>query len=359
MFKKLKFIKMKTIKLITILALATLTIFTSCQSEENEQVGTNPNANTPTSETAKKYKRTGMNDGSEDDFLDGNSCAELLFPITATINGKEVTIINELDYSLVLEIMDEFNDDDDTVVFNFPITVKLNNYTEVTITSQTELEELNRKCDEASDEMEDAISCAKIEYPISMLTYDVNLEQTGTVVIESEKQLYNFVDSLDSSELFSVKYPITITLNNGSSVKVNSDSEFEDAIEECTSYEEEEEAAEVAADELETIISKAKFKVESFIQAGVEKADEYAAYTIEFTNEGKLIARNIVNTTLENIEGEYDVESDTRVLLEVEFEAGTVVSALGNEWVVTTYTSTLLTLQSTTDTSITLTFKKI
>ncbi len=359
MFKKLKLIKMKTIKILTIIALTTLTIFTSCQSEENEQIGTNPNANTPTSETAKKYKRTGMNDGSEDDFLDGNSCAELLFPITATINGKEITIINELDYNLVLEIMDEFNDDDDTVVFNFPITVKLNNYTEVTITSQTELEELNKKCDEASDEMEDAISCAKIEFPISMLTYDISLEQTGTVVIESEKQLYNFVDDLDSNELFSVKYPIIVTLSNGSFMEINSDSEFEDAVEECTTYEEEEEAAEEAADELETIISKAKFKVESFVEAGVEKAEEYAAYTIEFTNEGKLIARNIVNTTLENIEGEYDVESDTRVLLEVQFGTGTAISALNNEWVVTTYTSTLLTLQSKTDSSVTLTFKKI
>ncbi|MGG6229965.1 hypothetical protein [Tenacibaculum sp. SDUM215027] len=350
---------MKTIKLVTIITLTTLTIFTSCQSEENEQIGNNPNAIAPTSEVAKKFKRTGMNDGGKDDFLDGNSCAELIFPVTATVNGIEIIIKNEVDYELALEIIDEFNDDDDTVAFKFPIKVKLNDYTEVSITSQTELEELNRKCDEASDDMEDAISCAKIDFPISILTYDINLEQTGAVVIESEEQLYSFVDDLDSDDLFSVKYPITVTLSDGTSVEINNDSEFEDAVEECISYEEAEEAAEESADELESIVSKATFKVESFVTGGVDKVEDFAAYTIEFTNDEKLIVKNTIDTTQEDIEGEYDVDSDTRVLLEVEFGTGTAVSALNNEWVVTTYTSTLLTLQSKTDTSVTLTFKKI
>ncbi len=350
---------MKTIKFLTIITLTALIGFTSCQSEENEQVGNNPNANAPTSETAKKFKRTGMNDGSNDDFLDGNSCAEVLFPVTATVNGQEVTITNAIDYNLVLEIMDEFNDDDDTVVFNFPITVRLSNYTEIVITSQSELEDLNDKCEEASDDMEDAISCAKIDFPISVVTYNIDLEQTGTVVIESEKQLYSFVDDLDSNELFSVKYPINVTLSNGTSVQVNSDDDFEEAVEECTSYEEEEEAAEEAADELESIVSKATFTVESFIKAGVDTAQDYAEYTIEFTNEEKLRAKNTVNTTLEDIEGEYEVDSDTRVLLEIEFENGTSLSALNNEWVVDTYSNTLITLQSKVDASITLTFKKL
>jgi len=351
---------MKTIKLLAVFAFTVLIGFTSCQSEENEQIGVNPNAIEPTSELAKKFKRTGMNDGAKDDFLDGNSCAELIFPVVATVNGLEITINNEADYELALEIMDEFNDDDDTVAFNFPITVKLSDYSEIVISSQEEFEDLNQECDNASDDMEDAISCAKVDFPISILTYDTNLEQTGTVVIESEQQLYSFVDDLEESDnLFSIKYPITVTLSNGTSVEINDDSEFEDAIEECTSYEAEEEIAEEEAEQVESIVSKATFKVESFVTGDVNTAESFAAYTIEFTNEEKLIARNTVNTTLENIEGEYDVDSDTRVILEIDFGSETALSALNNEWIVTTYTSTLLTLQSKTDTSVTLTFKKI
>ena len=350
---------MKTIKLITIIALTTLTIFTSCQSEENEQIGTNPNANSSTSQTAKNYERTAMNDGSEDDFLDNNSCAELLFPLTATVNGQEITLVSSLDYEKVLGIMGEFNDDEDTVVFNFPIRVKLSNYTELTIASESDFNELKAKCEEASNTMEEAISCVDISFPITMLTYDVKIEQTGTVVVQSEKQLYNFMTNLNSDEYFSVKYPITVTLSNGTTVQVNSDAEFQDSIEECTSYEEEEETAEETADEVESIISKSKFKVESFIEAGVDKANEYAAYTIEFTNDLKLVARNTVNTTLENIEGTYSVSSDIKVFLNMHFASNTALSALSNDWIITTYSSTVVTLQSKTDASVTLTFRKI
>ncbi|TDQ22032.1 hypothetical protein [Tenacibaculum caenipelagi] len=350
---------MKTMKILAIIALTTLTIFTSCQSEENEQVGTNPNANSSTSQTAENYERTAMNDGSEDDFLDNNSCTELLFPLTATINGQEITLISSLDYEKVLEIMGEFNDDDDTVIFNFPIRVKLSNYTELTVASEADFNELKTQCEEASNAMEEAISCVNISFPITMLTYDVNIEQTGTVVVQSEEQLYNFMTDLNSDEYFSVKYPITVTLSDGTTVQVNSDAEFQDSIEECTSYEEEEETAEETADEVEAIISKSKFKVESFIEAGINKANEYADYTIEFTNDLKLVARNTVNTTLENIEGTYSVSSDIKVFLNISFASNTALSALSNDWIVTTYTSTMVTLQSKTDASVTLTFKKI
>lgn len=350
---------MKTIKLLTVLALTALIGFTSCQSEENEQVGENPNANTPNSVTAKKYKRSGMNDGSKDDFLDGNSCAELLFPLTVTINGQEITLVSNLDLELAIDIMNEFNDDKDIVSFNFPIKVRLSNYTEVEITSQSELEDLNDKCEDASDDLEEAISCAKIDFPISILTYNVNLEQTGTVVVQSEKQLYTFVDDLDSNELFEVKYPITVTLNNGTSVQINNDDDFEDAVEECTAYEEAEDAAEESADELESFISKSTFKIESYVVSGVEKAEDFADYAIEFSNDSKLIVKNTVNGTTESIEGEYEVESELDVYVELEFEGNAMFEALNNEWIVTTYSNTVITLQSKTNAAITLQFVKI
>lgn len=359
MFIKFKINKMKTIKLIIVTLVISLSIFTSCQSEENEQVGTHPNANSSNSKTAENYERTAMNDGSEDDFLDNNSCTELLFPLTATINGQEITLISSLDYAQVIEIMNEFNDDEDKVVFNFPIKVRLSNYTELTVASESDLTALQTQCDKATDAMEHAISCVDISFPVTMLTYDVNIEQTGTVIVQSEKQLYDLMTGLESDEFFSVKYPINVTLSNGTNVQVNSDAEFQDAIETCTSYEEEEETAEQMADEVEATVSKSKFKVESFIEAGINKASEFADYTIEFTNDLKLIGRNTVNTTLENIEGTYTVSSDTKVFLNISFASNTALSALSNDWVVTTYTSTMVMLQSKTDTSITLSFTKI
>jgi len=350
---------MKTLKLITALALTAILGFTSCQSEESTEVGSNPNANSSTSPTAKNYERAAMNDGSDDDFLDGNTCTELLFPLTATVNGQRITILSKLNFSAVLNIMGEFNDDSDSVVFNFPISVKTSSYTEVVVSNQSDFDALQQECKTAEADGKDAISCIDINFPITMLTYNVSLEQTGSVVVQSKKQLYSFMTGLQGNELFEVNYPISAAVSNGTTIQISSDVEFQSAISECAQFEEEEEQAEETAVEVEAILSGTKFKVESFITAGVNTATDYVNYTIEFTNDLKIIAKDTVNATTSEIEGTYAVSSETEVFLNTTFAGNTVVSALGNDWVVSSYSSTLIRLKSKTDASVTLIFKKL
>jgi hypothetical protein len=350
---------MKNLKLFTAIAFMAILGFTSCQSEESTEVGTNPNANSSTSPTASNYERAAMNDGSSDDFLDGNACTELLFPLTATVNGQQITIISKLDFSAVLNIMGELNDDDDAVVFNFPISVRTSSYTEVILNNQAAFDALKATCENATSQGNDAISCVDINFPVTMLTYNVSVEQTGSVVLQSEEQLYAFMTGLQTDELFSVSYPITATLSNETSIQVNSDSEFQNAISECVQFEEEEDQAAATADEVEAILSGAKFKVETFVTEGVNTANEYVDWSIAFTNDLKVVATNVVNATLGEIEGTYAVSSETEAFVSIDFASNTAVSALGNEWVVSAYSSTLITLQSKTDASVTLAFKKL
>jgi hypothetical protein len=350
---------MKTLKLITAVALTAILGFTSCQSEESTEVGSNPNANSSTSPMASNYKRAAMNDGSGDDFLDGNACIELLFPLTATINGQRITILSKLDFSVVLSILGEFNDDSDSVIFNFPISVKTASYTEVVINNQSDFDALKQECETAEAQGKDAISCVDIQFPITMLTYKISLGQTGSVVVQSEKQLYTFMTDLQGDELFSVNYPISATLSNGTAVQISSDAEFQSTISECIQYEEEEDQAAETAVEVEAILSGTKFKVESFMTAGVDTANDYVDYSIQFTNDLKVVAKNVVNVTLSDIEGTYAVSSETEAFVNIDFASNTAVSALGNDWVVATYSETLVTFKSKTDASVTLAFKKI
>ena len=350
---------MKTLKLFTAIVIFALLGLISCQTEENAEVGTNPNANSSTSKTAKNFERSAMNNGSNDDFLDDNPCTELLFPLTATINGQQVTLISNLDFSAVLNIMAEFNDDEDDVEFQFPIRVRTSNYSEVVVSSQAELENLKQECEDADSQGREAISCINIQFPLTILTYNISLEQTGSVVIQSEKQLYTFVTDLESDELFSVNYPINVTLSNGNSLTINNDEEFENAIDECEQFEDEKEEAEEIADEVESILTNSRFRVETFISAGVNTASDYADWTIDFTNDLKVVAKNIVNTTLGEIEGTYKVSSETEAFLNITFASNTAVSALSNDWVIDTYTDVLVTLKSKTDASVTLTFRKL
>ncbi|MGJ8743288.1 hypothetical protein [Polaribacter sp.] len=350
---------MKTLKLFTVIAFTAVLGFTSCQSEENTEVGTNPNANSATSTTASNYERAAMNDGSDDDFLDGNACTELLFPLTATVNGQQITLLSKLDLAVVLEIMGQFNDDSDAVTFNFPISVRASNYTEATINSQSEFDALKQECEDAEAQGKDAISCIQIDFPVTMLTYDISLEQTGSLVIQSEQQLYTFMTGLQSDELFSVNYPINATLSSGTTVQITSDAEFQSAISDCVQVEDEKEEAANLASEVEVVLSNSKFKVESFITAGVDTANDYADWSIEFTNDLKVVAKNTVNATLGEISGTYGVSSETEAFVNIDFANNTAVSALGNDWVVSAYSNTLITLKSKIDASITLTFKKI
>ncbi|WP_282071888.1 hypothetical protein [Polaribacter atrinae] len=350
---------MKSLKLIIAISLTAIVGFTSCQSEESKEVGTNPNTNSSTSTTASNYERAAKNDGSEDDFLDGNSCTELLFPLTATVNGQQVTLISKLDFSTVLNIMGEFNDDSDAVTFNFPISVKTSSYSEVKINNQAEFDTLKQECEQAESDGKNAISCIDINFPVTMLTYSISLEQTGTVVVQTQEQLHTFMTDLESDELFAVNYPINATLSNGTSVQINSDAEFQNAISECAQYQEEKEEAKETAVEVEAILSGTKFKVESFVTAGVNTANDYADWSIEFTNDLKVVAKNVVNATLNEVEGTYTVSSEMDAFVNINFASNTAGSTLGNDWFVATYSNTLITLKSKTDTSVTLVFKKI
>ncbi|MFL3661131.1 MAG: hypothetical protein ACI6PN_05205 [Polaribacter sp.] len=350
---------MKTLKLITVVALTALFGFTSCQSEESSETGTNPNANSATSPTASNYKRAAMNDGADDDFLDGNSCTELLFPLTAAVNGQTITLLTRLDLSIALSIIGEFNNDSDVVTFDFPINVRTSSYSEIVVSSQSDFDALKEDCENAEAEGEDAVSCVTIDFPVTMLTYNISVEQTGSVVVQSKEQLYLFITDLQSDALFSVNYPVSAALSNGTTLEINSDAAFQNAISECTQSEEEEEEAAETANEVEAILSGTTFEVETFVIGGANTANEYADYTFEFTNDLKLIARNSVNVALEDISGTYEVSSETAAFVNIDFESNTAVGALSNDWIVNTYSSTLVTFSSKTDASVTLAFQKI
>jgi len=107
----LKFKIMKTFKSILGITLITLLSFTSCQDEIDNEIGQDPNTNSANSVATKNYKRAAMHDGSFDDFLDNNPCSSILLPVTATVNGTQVSIISQLDYQQVINILGQFNTD--------------------------------------------------------------------------------------------------------------------------------------------------------------------------------------------------------------------------------------------------------
>lgn len=350
---------MKNLKFITSLVLTALLTFTSCQDEIDNENGQNPNTNNASSPTASNLERTSMYDGSFDDFLDGVSCSSILLPVVATVNGTQVSIITQSDYQAVLNILGQFTNDNDTVTLQFPLSVRLSNYTEVVVANQNEYNAIINACQALEASGEDAISCIAIDFPITILTYSLNFEQTGSVVIQSKQQLYAYMNNMNNTELFAVNYPITATLSDNTTVSIASDLDLQSSINNCLGIESAEAAAENQAKNLETILVNGMFKVQSFVNSGVNTANNYANYTIDFANDLSIVAKDTANTTAQNIQGTYKVTSETEVYLNLTFTGNASFNLLNNKWEVTSFNNTTISLKSTTNAAVTLILSQI
>ncbi|QHI37340.1 hypothetical protein IMCC3317_27190 [Kordia antarctica] len=348
---------MKNLKLLTFL-IVSFAMITSCQDSIDSENGDNPNPNVTTnsanSATTLNLARTNMFDGSFDDYLDGVSCSSVLLPVTATVNGTQVSIVSQADYQLVLNIIGQFNTDNDTVEFQFPISVRLSDYTEVTITNEADYQALINECETAQNTAQDAISCVDIQFPIAILNYDATLNQTGSISVQSEEQLYNFVNDIGDDEFYAISYPITVILNDETTATINSDLELQSSIENCLDVEELEDEANDNADDLEVILVDGLFRVESFVNSGTDTANAYAEFTIDFSNDLSVEAQNIINSTIENVEGTYEVTSETEVFLTLNFSGNASFELLNQTWEVMSASQTTISLRSTVNSAITL-----
>ncbi|WP_310377656.1 hypothetical protein [Flavobacterium sp.] len=347
---------MRKLKIITGIALMTILGFTSCQSEIDNIEGDNPNTNSANSTTTTNLKRASMFDGSSDDFLDGASCSSIILPAVAKVNGVQVSILTQLNYQQVISILGQSNTNPDTVVLQFPLRVKLSNYTEVTVNNQSEYNAILNACSSAQSGSQDAVSTLDISFPITILTYNSTLVQIGSIVITSKQQLYAYMSNVSSTEFYSVKYPISTTIEGESKSMIYSDAQFQSTIDAAIKVKAAKAAAEENSKKLEIILVNGKFKVDSFISAGVNSATNYKEYTLDFANNLAVTAVTVLNTT---VNGTYAVSSEIDVLLKLNFTGNASFILLNNTWKVTSFTSSTITMQSSTNGAVSLVLKQI
>ena len=134
---------------------------------------------------------------------------------------------------------------------------------------------------------------------------------------------------------------------------------MQSSINDCLNEEEIIDDAEDDANALEEILVDGLFQVESFIIAGLETANDYADYTIDFANDLTCLAENTVDATADDIQGTYEVTSQMEVFLDLTFTGDATFSLLNQEWQVTSYNSTSISLQSTVSAAVTLVLSQI
>lgn len=221
------FFKLKNVVYLSSLVLM---LIMSCQNEETEII--NPSNNDiieGNSTAANLMARMATNDGSIDNIIDYANCLEVVLPVTVTANGITITIQSVTDYSQLENILDAFTNDDDAVDITFPITVILNDYTEMVITSEQQLEALIEDC-VGENEDDDDIECIDFVYPVLFSIYNTDFQVIDTVTINEDEALYDFLEDLDGSILASLDFPVSLITASGETVVVNNNEELEAAI---------------------------------------------------------------------------------------------------------------------------------
>jgi len=222
--------KIRQIKSLKILfsLLAICLCFTACQ-EENDEVSTPSQEATLVANTTlpRLMERMTLLDGSPDNFIDNANCFLVNLPVTVSINGTTVVVNSSNDYSAIIELLNQSNED--SIVITYPITIILSDYTEVVIENQEELIAEITNCT-GPNQPDIDIECIDFQYPFSIALYNTNFEVIETLNITHDEQLYYFLETLSDGIIASINYPINLVQANGTVISVNSNEALQAAI---------------------------------------------------------------------------------------------------------------------------------
>ncbi len=294
---------MKTIRTnFVIVLLLSLTLF-SCRKEEMEIIEP-PEEEVLASSVANLLIKTSTNDGSYDNILDGASCFNIKLPVTVTANGVEVVVETEEDLNTVEAIFDEFDDDTDTLEITFPITIVLQDFSEMILNNQTALNTAASNCP-GENEADDDIECVDIQYPITASLFNQSNELIETIVIESDQELYNFLVTMDPDAIVTFDFPITLVLFDGTPIEINNFQELAtvitDVADSCDEDDDndpnDDDCDTCTTQELEALLTGCPdWTIDRLERNNDDLEDIYIGYTFNFDAEGALVVTANGNT---------------------------------------------------------------
>ncbi|MCX2720643.1 hypothetical protein [Lentiprolixibacter aurantiacus] len=309
-----------------VLLLITALTFTSCQ-EEFEELPQPDEQQTlmASSSTAKLIQRTAAKDGSFDNIVDGASCFAVNFPYTVNVNGLDITIDSPEDLKVIEEIFDQLDDDIDVLEILFPITITLEDYTEITISNFEELRALAAECIEGGGD--DDIECIDFVYPVTFYTFDINEVQTGSVTIENDEQLRRFLEGLDDDDLISIDFPVDLKLYDGTVVTVTNNAELAITIENAKEACDEDDDNDYNDDDfnkerLANYLVECPWIVLSVERDGVNQSAQYEAFLMRFREDGSVTVRDRAGNVLN---GEWELNDTNSDYVELQLFFDTLV----------------------------------
>lgn len=283
-----------------LLTLLTVLFASSCRQEEDSVfVGEDPRALQANSALATLLQQTSLFDGSDDNILDMASCISLKLPVSATVNGVSVTIDSVEDYQVVEALFDDLDDDIDSIVFQFPLTVIRSDFSEVTVADISALEALAQTCG-GENQPDDDLECADIVYPVSASIFNPDQELIDVELLEDDKDLYDLIEDLNEGKIIAtLQFPISVRLSDGSLESAGSLEQLEAILQSAAGTCDEDDDNDYNDDDCDTCTTQSLADVLTGCTAWIvdklevndtDLEDNYADYQFQFNADGSLVA---------------------------------------------------------------------
>ncbi len=169
------------------------------------------------SQVAELMMRIAMKDGSADDMVDGSSALSLEFPYAIMVNEEKVVITSEADYNKIELAIAEKAGEDYSLQIIFPVTVRLPDYHTITLSDYFQLSVLSNQYGEGPDS-NPGISCVDIQYPVNFSYFNPVTEDVETYSIMNDRQLFEFLDTLENDYRVDLDFPVTVILSDGTQI---------------------------------------------------------------------------------------------------------------------------------------------
>ena len=219
--KLLYYNKIATMK--RVFGLLIVCVLISCQEEEFtviEEQETNEDAGLAL-QLRDLIQNVTSHDGTFDDMVDGSSCFSINFPYTVLHDGEPFQINSVAD-------LVPFNNNDNLIPV-YPIDITYADYISTTIEDHEEfVTEVNR-C--ASGVLYDErVTCLDLVYPIRLAIYDSSQGDFETLILDHDKQTFQWLDDYPADVLVSMNYPMEVIWETGTTQLVEDDAALERVI---------------------------------------------------------------------------------------------------------------------------------
>ncbi len=311
--------------------------FTETKDEETLKVN---------SKLSNLLLKTTLNDGSKDNILDNTSCFSISLPVTINLNEMRLTINSEDDFSIIEDSFNEFDDDNGSLEFVYPIAIINSNHEEIAIVNNKELKKKIKECRKSDPESGDEdIECIDFKYPIAVSVFDADRELIKIITLNNDKNLFNFIKRLDQYDRANIVFPVTVQLYDNSEIVINTADELENILknvaDEC------EDENDLDREDFISILTGSTWSIQKFKDDESNETEEFTSFTYDFKENEVIVA----STKNEEITGSWTVVTrvDGGLYLIINFADKTPLNKLNKKWILKSAKNKKIKLESLVD----------